>query len=83
MALEENNLIGARDDLLESLLLNYDLLDIIGVTAGLLSMAMLATRLDKPLLAARLLGAVENRLETLSVNLLSLDQIELGAPAAF
>ena len=40
-------------------------------------MAALAIRLDKPLVAARLLGAVESQLEGLNIFLMDLDRPEL------
>jgi len=47
------------------------------VLACLTSMAALVIHQDKPVLAARLIGIVESRLKSLSINLLYLDKVEL------
>jgi 3-deoxy-D-manno-octulosonate 8-phosphate phosphatase KdsC-like HAD superfamily phosphatase len=48
------------------------------VCACLTSLAALAMQLEKPVVTARLYGVVESRLESLSINMLYLDQAELG-----
>ena len=78
LALEQNDLPNAIKYFWESLKFNHETMDAPGVTASLASFAALALQLEEPVLAVRLLGAVEHRLETLSINLLSSDQIELA-----
>ncbi|HEX6302665.1 MAG TPA: BTAD domain-containing putative transcriptional regulator [Anaerolineales bacterium] len=77
-ALEEDDLKQASYCFRESLTLNREGGDRRAVAACITSFAALAIRLDRPVEAARLLGAAESRLESLSINLLHLDQIELG-----
>jgi predicted ATPase/DNA-binding SARP family transcriptional activator len=76
LALEQDDLPEARGYFLESLRINLEIGDNRAVAACLVSLALLAVRLEKPLVAARLYGVVENRLESLSLNLLYLDQLE-------
>jgi tetratricopeptide (TPR) repeat protein len=77
-ALERDDFLQARIYFLESLALNREGGDWRGVAACLTSFAALALHEDDPVLAARLFGAVESHLESLSINLLYLDQIELS-----
>jgi tetratricopeptide (TPR) repeat protein len=77
LALEQNDFQKAHSYFQESLTLNHEVGDMPGVTACLLSMAVLATKLGKPILAACLYGAVESRLDQLLMNLLITDQAEL------
>ena len=81
LALGQNDIPNASRYIHQSLTLNYEAGDLPGMTASLTSMAQLALRLNKPLVAARLYGAVENRLESLSLNLLFTDQTELASIA--
>jgi predicted ATPase/DNA-binding SARP family transcriptional activator len=78
LALEQGNNPNAWKYFQESLTLNREVGDQRGVIACLTSLAALALHQDKPVLAVRLLGLVESRLESLSINLLYLDQAELG-----
>jgi tetratricopeptide (TPR) repeat protein len=78
LALEQNEIPSARKYLQESLTLNQEVGDERGVAACLTSMAALAIHLGKTVVAARLYGVVESRLESLSMNLLYLDQAELA-----
>jgi predicted ATPase/DNA-binding SARP family transcriptional activator/Tfp pilus assembly protein PilF len=77
LALERNDVSQAWHYFRESLALNREGGDRRAVAACLTSFAALALHLDKPAVAARLYGAVERRMESLS-NLLYLDQAELG-----
>jgi predicted ATPase/DNA-binding CsgD family transcriptional regulator len=77
LALGEHNISGAWQYFQESLAINVDIGDQRAIAACLTSISALAMRLDKPVMAARLYGNVESRLETLATNLLNLDQIEL------
>lgn len=77
-ALERDDILQARSYFHESLELNREGGDRRGVAACLTSFAALALHEDVPVLAAHLLGAVESHLESLSINLLYLDQIELS-----
>jgi tetratricopeptide (TPR) repeat protein len=77
LALEQNDMPNAWNYFQESLTLNREVGDIPGVLACLTSMAALAIHQDKPVLAARLIGIVESRLKSLSINLLYLDKVEL------
>ena len=77
LALAANELRQAAAYFLESLTLNQEVGDKRGLAASLITIAMLALRLHQPVVAARLYGAVEGRLEALSVLLYS-DQAELG-----
>lgn len=77
LALEHNDLAQARHYFHESLRLNWKTGDKRAVAACLTGMAALAIRLDKPLVAARLLGAVESQLEGLNIFLMDLDRPEL------
>ena len=78
LALQRGEIQRARDYFRESLALNREGGDRRAVAACLLSFAALAIHMGKPALAARLLGAVESRLESLGINLLYLDLIEWG-----
>jgi predicted ATPase len=78
LALERNDVVQAWRYFRESLVLNQEGGDKLGVAACLTSMAVMSLHLDKPLLAARLLGAVESRLEVLNIHLLELDRTELA-----
>jgi len=75
--LEQNDMAKAWSRFRQSLDLNRSVGDKRAVAACLTSMAALALRLEKPVFAARLTGAVENRLDSLSIKLLPLDQAEL------
>jgi predicted ATPase len=77
LALEKDDIADAYNYFEESLRLNYEINDTPGFTASLVSMAVLATHLDKPVIAARLLGTADRILENSSINLLALDQVEL------
>jgi tetratricopeptide (TPR) repeat protein len=74
LALGESNQAKALEYFQESLAFNTEIGDKRAVAASLLSLAALALELGKPELAARLFGVVENRLESLSVNLFDTDQ---------
>jgi predicted ATPase/DNA-binding SARP family transcriptional activator len=76
VALQQDDLPGARGYFLESLNINLEIGDSRAVAACLVSLAALVLRLDQPFPAAQLYGVVENRLESLSINLLYLDQLE-------
>jgi predicted ATPase/DNA-binding SARP family transcriptional activator len=78
LALGQDDIPNAWKYFRESLALNHEAGDMPGVTASLNSLAALAMHVNKPIVAARLYGAVESRLESLSVNLLYTDQAELG-----
>jgi len=78
LALEQNDISNAKKYFHESLALNHEVGDMPGLTASLASLAALAIHLDKSVMAARLYGAVEKRLELISVNLLYADQAEYG-----
>lgn len=78
LALEEDDIPQAGHCFQESLTLNREGGDRRAVAACLTSFATLAIRLDQPVLAARLLGAVESRLEALAINLLYMDQLQFG-----
>jgi tetratricopeptide (TPR) repeat protein len=78
LALEQNDFQKACSYFQESLNLNHEVGDMPGTTACLASASALAIQMDKSVTAARLFGAVESRLELLSINLLYLDQAELG-----
>jgi predicted ATPase/DNA-binding SARP family transcriptional activator len=77
LALERNDIQQARDYFHESLIINREVGEKRAIAACLLSFAALALRINKPLVAAQLYGAVERKLETLA-NLLYLDQAELA-----
>jgi predicted ATPase/DNA-binding SARP family transcriptional activator len=77
LALRENDIQEAWKYFQESLAINLEVSDKRAVAACLASLAALALHLDKRFLAAHLYGAVESRLETLSVNLVYTDQAEL------
>jgi tetratricopeptide (TPR) repeat protein len=79
LALEDGDLQHTRPLFWESLMLNREGNDRRGVAASQTSLAALAQRLGKPVLAARLMGVVESQLESLSLNLLYLDQVELSS----
>ncbi len=76
LALAQNDIPNARVCFLESLKLNNEVGDMPGLTNSMTSLAVLAIRLGNPVVAARLCGVVEKRLESLSVNLLYIDQAE-------
>jgi non-specific serine/threonine protein kinase len=76
-ALERNDVTQAWDHFSQSLELNREVGDERAVAACLTSMAALALHLDQPGLAARLYGAVESRLDSLSTKLLPPDEVEL------
>jgi predicted ATPase/DNA-binding SARP family transcriptional activator len=78
LMLAQDDISTANKYFQESLALNVEVRDSPGVIASLISLAALGLTMDQPLLAGRLYGAVENRLETISVNLLYPDQAELG-----
>jgi predicted ATPase/DNA-binding SARP family transcriptional activator len=78
LALEQHDIKNACKYFFESLSINHEVRDLPGLTASLLSFALLAFHLKNYLAAARLFGAVEGMLESLSVNLLHMDQTELG-----
>jgi tetratricopeptide (TPR) repeat protein len=77
MALEQNDIPNAWKYFSESLVLNREVVDKPGVAACLTSMVVLAMHMNRPDIAVRLLSVVERRLESLSTNLLILDQAEL------
>ena len=79
LALEQNDNSLAWKYIQESLAINREVGDRRAVCACLTSLAALAIHLGKPVLAARLYGAVENGLESLSILLFYQDQIELGS----
>jgi tetratricopeptide (TPR) repeat protein len=62
----------------ESLTINVEVGDKRAVAACLASLAALALQMDKPVESARLYGAVESRLESISVNLFYTDQSEVN-----
>ncbi len=78
LALEQNEIQKAWAYFQESLAFNHLTRDYPGLTASITSFAVLAMRLDKPVIAARLYGTVEHRLESLSITMLQTDQAELG-----
>jgi predicted ATPase/DNA-binding SARP family transcriptional activator len=78
LALRENELLMAKDYFLESLEINQGIGDKRAVAACLVSLAALALKLEKPVTAARLYGAVESHLESLAIKLMNMDQNELG-----
>ena len=78
LALEQNDNSLAWKYFQESLTINREVGDKRAVCACLTSLAALAIHLGKPVVAARLYGAVENGLESLSIILFYQDQIELG-----
>ncbi len=77
LALEQNDFSKAQDYFRESLRINREVGDERAVCASLVSLAALAVQMDKPVVAARIHGVVEKQLESLSINMLYLDQIEL------
>ena len=78
LALEQNDIPSAWKYFQESLMLNLEVGDKLGVAACLTSLAAMAIHLGKLILATQLYGVVESRLELLSMNLLYLDQAMLG-----
>jgi tetratricopeptide (TPR) repeat protein len=78
LALEQNDFPSAHKYFLESLNLNHRTGDIPGTTASLVSLAALALEVERPTLAVQFYSAAESRFESVSVNLLFLDQVELG-----
>jgi predicted ATPase/DNA-binding SARP family transcriptional activator/predicted negative regulator of RcsB-dependent stress response len=78
LALAQNDTQSAWKYFQESLLLNQEVGDMPGLTASLASLSALAIHLKKPVEASRIYGVVENRLESLSINLLYTDQAEYG-----
>jgi len=77
MALEQTDVLRAWKYLQESLKCNCEIDDMPGKAASLVSMAALSIKLNKLEIAAKLYGSVEKRLESLSINLLYLDLVEL------
>jgi predicted ATPase/DNA-binding SARP family transcriptional activator len=77
LALEQGEFQDAWKYFQESLRLNHEIGDMPGLTASLLSLAVMAMHTERPSVAARLYGAVESRLEVHSLNLFYTDQIEL------
>jgi predicted ATPase/DNA-binding SARP family transcriptional activator len=77
LALREHDIPKAWSYFQESLAINLEIGDKRGFAACLVWLATLAMQLGKPIAAARLYGAVERRLDALSVNLLYMDQAEL------
>jgi tetratricopeptide (TPR) repeat protein len=77
LALWQDDLQNAWKYFQESLTLNQEISDKRAIAACLISMAAIAIRLDRPLVAAKLYGAVETMLESLSLYLHYLDQAEL------
>jgi tetratricopeptide (TPR) repeat protein len=77
LALWESDIPQAWEYFQESLTVNREVGDQRAVAACLVSLAALALHMEEPILAARLYGVVESRLESLSVNLLHMDQEEL------
>jgi predicted ATPase/DNA-binding SARP family transcriptional activator len=77
LALWENDIPEAWAYFQESMTINIEIGDQRAFAASLVSLAALAIRLNKPVAAARLYGVVENLLESLSVNMLNMDQSEL------
>ena len=75
--LERRNFPSALEYFNESLMFNQEGNDQRAITACLVSYAALAYHLDKLIDAARICGVVESRLESLSINLLQADQVEL------
>lgn len=78
LALEQNDIASARDYFRESLAFNREVSDKRAVYACLASLSALAAHMGKPVVAARLYGAVENGLESLSITLFHQDQVEFG-----
>jgi hypothetical protein len=77
LALGENDIPQAWLYFQESLAINREVGDKRAVAACLASLAALAIQVNQPFTAAKLYGIVENRLESLSVNLLYTDQPEV------
>jgi predicted ATPase/DNA-binding SARP family transcriptional activator len=77
LALEENDNLKAWRYFQESMAVNLEIGDNRAIAACLVSLAALALKMENPTTAARLLGLVESHLETLSFNLLPLDQAEV------
>jgi predicted ATPase len=77
LALEQNNIFDAKEYFKESLALNQEVGDHRAIAACLISIAALAMHLDKPNMATRLFGAVENRLDSLTTKLHYTDQAEI------
>jgi len=77
LALERNEILQAWDNFRESLTINQEVGDERAVYACLTSLAALAIKLDKPIMAAHIYGAVESGLDSLCINLFYQDQIEL------
>ncbi len=78
LSLEHGDVGRAWSTFRKSLAINQEGSDKLGLAACLTSMSALALRLDKPLLAATLLGAVESRLKSLRILLLHEDRLELA-----
>lgn len=74
--LEQNDIEQVRFCFLQSLDLNREVGDKRAIAASLLAMAAVAEHLDRPELATRLYGAVENQLDWLAIKLLPLDEAE-------
>jgi predicted ATPase len=77
LALERGEFEPAGDYFWRSLKFNQEGDDRGGTAACLIGFAVLALHLDMPVIAARLLGAAECQIETFTINLLYLDQVEL------
>ena len=77
MALKQADLLTAKAYFLDSLALNREVNDKRAIAACLISIAALAMRLDKPMIAARLHGMVNKILDTHSLYLHYIDQAEL------
>ncbi|RPI86011.1 MAG: hypothetical protein EHM41_09600, partial [Chloroflexi bacterium] len=77
LALERDDPFSAWKYFRESLALNQEGNDKRAVTACLTSFAALALHINQPVTAARLYASVENKLESLMIDLLNLDRIEL------
>lgn len=77
LALAQDDVRLAWSRFHESLVINQEGGDRRGVLACVTAMAALALKVNDPLRAARLLGTVDSRLASLSLNLLSLDQLEM------
>ena len=78
LALEENDLQRARTYFLESLQNNRQTGDPSGLAASLVGLAALALHQGQALLAVRFYREAERLLERFSMNMLYLDQLELG-----
>jgi hypothetical protein len=77
LALKKKEIPKAWRYFKESLIVNLEVGDQRAVAASLASLAVLAISSGKAIAAGHLYGVVENRLESLSMNLLYMDQAEL------